>query len=81
MEEIPSKDQNLIKYVCLQGIQIDVRACFIEGIKFSIILSSIHDQRFKNIQKSHLQTLQGNLIYSRLIFECYPNYSVTLKKH
>jgi len=25
-----------------------------------------------------LGTLQGNLIYSKLIFECYSNYSVTL---
>jgi len=78
LEEIPSKDRNLIKYVYLQGIQIAIKACFKEGINSSII-SSLHDQRFKNIQNSHLGTLQGNLIYSKLIFECYTNYSVTLR--
>ena len=31
------------------------------------------------MQNSHLETLQGNLIYKKLIFECYPNYSVTLQ--
>jgi len=78
LEEIPAKERDLIKYVHLQGIQIAVKACFKEGINSPIILS-LHDQRFKNIQNSHLGTLQGNLIYSKLIFECYPNYSVTLR--
>ena len=61
LEEIPSKERNLIRYVYLQGIQIAVKACF------------------KNIQNSKLGTLGGNLIYSKLIFECYHNYSVTLR--
>jgi len=36
-------------------------------------------QRFKNVQNSHLGTIQGNLIYSKLNFECHPNYSVALR--
>jgi len=48
LEEIPSKERNLIKYVHLQGIQIAVKACFKEGINSPIILS-LHDQQFKNI--------------------------------
>jgi len=43
LEEIPSKDRNLIKYVYLQGIQIVVKTCFKEGINSPIILS-LHDQ-------------------------------------
>ena len=43
LEEIPSKDRNLIKYVHLQGIQIVVKACFKEAINSPIILS-LHDQ-------------------------------------
>jgi len=78
LAEIPTEDRKLIKYVHLQGIQIAVNACFKEGINSPIILS-LHDQRFRNIQNSHLGTLQGNLIYKKLIFECYPNYSVTLQ--
>ena len=46
LEEIPSKDRNLIKYVHLEGIQIIVKACFKEAANSSIILS-LHDQRFK----------------------------------
>jgi len=45
----------------------------------SPIILSLHDQRFKNIQNSDLGTLQENLIYLKLIFECYPNYSKTLQ--
>ena len=78
LDEIPARDQDLIKYVHLQGIQIAVKACFKVGINSPIILS-LHDQRFTNIQNSHLITLQGNLIYKKLIFECYPNYLVTLR--
>ena len=63
-QEIPSKDRKLIKYVHLQGIQIAVNACFKEGINSPIILS-LHDRRFRNIQNSHLETLQGNLIYKK----------------
>ena len=66
LTEIPSKDRDLIKYVHLQGLQIAVKACFKEGINSPIILS-LHDQRFTNIQNSHLGTLQGNLIYNKLI--------------
>ena len=76
LSEIPSKDRYLIKYVHLQGIQIVVKACFKEGINSPMILL-LHDQRFKNIQNSHLGTLQGNLMYKKLIFECCPNYLVT----
>ena len=66
-----------MKYIHLREIQIVVKACFKESINSPIILS-LHDQRFKNIYNSHLGTLQIDLIYSKLIFECYPNYSVTL---
>jgi len=55
-----------------------VKACFEEGINSPIMLS-LYDQRYKNRQNNYLGTLQGNLIYSKLIFECYPNYSVTLR--
>ena len=34
---------------------------------------------FNNVQNSYLGTILENLIYSQLIFECYPNYSVTLR--
>ena len=78
LAEIPTKDRKLIKYVHLQGVQITVTACFKEGINSPIILS-LHDQRFRNIQNSHLGILRGNLIYKKLIFECYLNYSVTLQ--
>ena len=78
LDEIPSRDRDLIKYVHLQGIQIAVEACFREGINSRIILS-LHDQRFTNIQNNHLGALLGNLFYKKLIFKCYPNYSVTLR--
>ena len=42
LNEIPSKDRDLIKSVHLQGIQIAVKACFKEGINSPIILS-LHD--------------------------------------
>jgi len=42
------------------------------------MMLSLHDQRFKNIQNIHLGTYKKNLIYSKLIFECYPNYFITL---
>ena len=45
LEEIPTKDRKLIKYVHLQGIQIVVNACFKEEINSPIMLS-LHDQRF-----------------------------------
>ena len=50
LEEIPSREQNLIEYVYLQGMQIAVKACFKEGINSPIILS-LHDQQFKKIYK------------------------------
>ena len=50
LEEIPYKERNLIKYVHLRGIQIALKACFKERINSPIILS-LHDQRFKHIQK------------------------------
>ena len=78
LDEVPARDRDLIKYVHLQRIQITVKAYFKEGIISPIVLS-LHDQRFINIQNSHIGTLQGNLIYKKLIFECYPNYSVTLR--
>ena len=56
LSEIPSKDRELIKYVHLQGIQIAAKAYFKEGIN-SAIIWSLHEQRFKNIQNSHLGTL------------------------
>jgi len=60
LEKSPSRERNLIKYVNLQRIQIAVKACFKEGINSPIIIS-LQDQRFKNIQNSHLGTLQGIL--------------------
>jgi len=55
-----------------------VKVWFKEGINSPIILF-LHDQQFKNIQNSHLRTLQGKVMYLKLIFECYANYSVTLR--
>ena len=79
LDEIPTRERDLIKYVHLQGIQIAVKACVKEEINSPIILS-LHDQRFINILKnSYLRTLQENLIYKKLISECYPNYSLTLR--
>jgi len=78
LDEIPARDRDLIKYVHLQEIQIAVKACFKEGINSPIILS-LYDRRFSNIQNSHLGTLQGRVIYKKLIFKCYPTYSVTLR--
>jgi len=48
LDEIPTRERYLIKYVHLQGIQIAIKACFKEGINSPIILS-LHDQRFTNI--------------------------------
>jgi len=59
-----------------------MKAYFKEAIN-SLIVRSFHDQLFKSVQNNHLGAILGNLLYSKLIFECYPNYPITLqsKKH
>jgi len=54
------------------------KSLFREGID-SPLTVSLHDGRIINLEDSHLGTIEGNLVYKKLIFTCYPKYCVSLK--
>ena len=69
--------RNKIQYVYIGRIQFLLKSLFKEGINSPITLS-LHDQRFKDAHRSHLGTVEGNLIYGKLLFDFYPKYSVSI---
>ena len=66
-----------IKYVYLAGVQIIIKSLFPENLNTPIVLS-LHDKRLIQTHKSHLGSIQGNLAYTKLMFTCYPKYSINL---
>ena len=71
-------DSKLYNMYILSGIQILFKSLFKEGID-SLIVISLFDERFFNIKDAHLATIEGNLAYKKLLFTCYPSYSISLK--
>ena len=72
------KVREKIKHVYLAGVQIITKALFPENLNTSIVLS-LHDKRLIQTHESHLQSIQGNLIYIKLMFTCYPKNNINLK--
>ena len=66
-----------IKYVYLAGVQIIIKSLFPENLNTPIVLS-LHDKRLIQTHESHLGSIQGNLAYTKLMFTCYPKYSINL---
>ena len=71
------KIRDKIKYVYLAGVQIIIKSLFPENLNTPIVLS-LHDKRLIQTHESHLGSIQGNLAYTKLMFTCYPKYSIHL---
>ena len=65
------------KYVYLAGVQIIIKTLFLENLNTPIVLS-LHDKRLIQTHESYLGSIQGNLIYTKLMFTCYVKYNINL---
>ena len=66
-----------IKYVYLAGVQIIIKSLFQENLNTPIVLS-LHDKRLIQTHESHLGSIQGNLVYTKLMFAYYLKYNINL---
>ena len=72
------KAKNPIKYVYLGGIEILIKACFIEGIDTSIEIYLADDRIIQLIEKNIISAVKGNFIYQKIKFIISVNYSVAI---
>ena len=61
----------------LQGVQIIIKSLLSENLNTQIFLS-LHDKRLIQTHESHLENIQGNLAYTKLMLTCYPKYNINL---
>ena len=71
------KVREKIKNVYLAGVQIIKKSLFPENLNTPIVLS-LHEKRLIQTHKSHLESIQGNFAYTKLMFKCYPKFNINL---
>ncbi|ESQ50717.1 hypothetical protein EUTSA_v10023038mg [Eutrema salsugineum] len=70
--------ENGFKYIHISLVQVGIKPLSKEGLNTSI-LAILRDTRFKIFEDSLLSSIESSLCTGPVSFDCYPNFTVSLK--